>query len=233
MRPILAALLVIAPAAAGAESCPAPLAAAHKLVLVTAATLASSTASLQRFTRASLQSPWLADGGPTTALIGRNGVAWGYAFRRMARPGEPIKTEGDKRAPIGFYRLGASFGFMPSLRQDQLRIRADTVCVDDASSPAYNTITSRARIGSDVHGENMARVPYYRHGLLVDYPTSRAARGGSCIFVHLWTPNNKGTGGCVALPEPQLISLQRFAESGAVLAILPHQALERFKGCLP
>jgi len=233
MRSILAALLLIAPSAAWAQSCPAPLATANRLVLVSADTFSSSTASLQRFTRSSPQSPWVAAGGPTTALIGRNGVAWGHAFRAVAQPGEPIKTEGDKRAPLGFYRIGVRFGFTPSLRRDYLQIRADTVCVDDAASPAYNTITSRIRVGSKVHGENMARVPDYRHGLLVDYPTSRTARGGSCIFIHLWMPNKKGTGGCVALPEPQLVSLQSFAESGAVLAILPRQALERFKGCLP
>jgi hypothetical protein len=37
----------------------------------------------------------------------------------------------------------------------------------------------------------------------------------------------------VSVPEPQLIALQRFAAPGTVLAILPRQALDRFKGCLP
>lgn len=233
MRSILAALLLIVSSAAWAQSCPALVATAHKLVLVTADTLASSTASLQRFTRTSPQASWMPDGGPTTVLIGRNGLAWGHAFRHLAQAGEPIKTEGDKRTPIGFYRIGASFGFTPSLRRDYLQIRHDTVCVDDATSPAYNSVTQRARVGIKVHGENMARVPDYRHGLLVDYPTSRTARGGSCIFIHLWMPNKKGTGGCVALPEPQLVSLQSFAESGAVLAVLPRQASARFNACLP
>lgn len=233
MRSILAALLLLSPFPALAQTCPAPLADARKLVLVTADTLSSNTASLQRFARGTPQSPWQADGGATTALIGRNGMAWGYAFRGLARPGEPIKIEGDKRAPIGFYRIGASFGLAPSPRAGYLHIRESTVCVDDAESPAYNTITSRSRVGAKVHGENMGRVPHYRHGLLVDYPSSRTARGGSCIFIHLWMPNSKGTGGCVALPEAQLIGLQNFSQSGTVLAILPRQAIDRFKGCLP
>jgi L,D-peptidoglycan transpeptidase YkuD (ErfK/YbiS/YcfS/YnhG family) len=46
-------------------------------------------------------------------------------------------------------------------------------------------------------------------------------------------PGKTGTGGCVALPEPQLEAVQDFAQDGAVLAIMPRQALERFKGCLP
>ena len=84
-------------------------------------------------------------------------------------------------------------------------------CVDDLSSPAYNTITSRAKVGWKVHGENMWRVPEYRRGLLVDYPTDRKARAGSCIFIHLQLPGKTGTSGCVALPEPQLEALQDFA----------------------
>lgn len=225
--------MLMTPAAALAQSCPQPLAGARKLVLVVADTLSSKTASLQRFSRPLPQSPWRADGAPTAALIGRNGMAWGYAFRGFARSGEPVKTEGDKRAPAGFYRIGTSFGFAPSLRPGHMQIRTGTVCVDDVRSSAYNTITSRARVGDQVHGENMWRVPEYRHGLLVDYPSDRAARGGSCIFIHLWLPHKRWTGGCVALPEPQLASLQDFAQDGAVLAVLPRQALGRFRGCLP
>jgi L,D-peptidoglycan transpeptidase YkuD (ErfK/YbiS/YcfS/YnhG family) len=79
----------------------------------------------------------------------------------------------------------------------------------------------------------MWRVPQYRRGLIVDYPTDAKARAGSCIFIHLRLPASKGTHGCVALPEAQLNAVQDFAQSGAVLAVLPRQAVERFKGCLP
>ena len=56
---------------------------------------------------------------------------------------------------------------------------------------------------------------------------------GNCIFIHLQLPGRTGTNGCVALPEPQLEALQDFAVDGAVLAVLPRQALDRFKACLP
>jgi L,D-peptidoglycan transpeptidase YkuD (ErfK/YbiS/YcfS/YnhG family) len=114
-----------------------------------------------------------------------------------------------------------------------MRIGEGMVCVNDPASPAYNTITTRAKVGWQVHGENMWRVPDYRKGLLVDYPTDRKARAGSCIFIHLQLPGKTGTSGCVALPEPQFEALQDFAANGAVLAVLPRQALDRFKGCLP
>lgn len=223
----------LAPYAALAQSCPAPLGEARRLVLVTADTFASTTASVRQFERDSAGAPWQEVRGPATALIGHRGVGWSHAFRRFAHKGEPVKREGDKRAPAGFYKIGNSFGFAAAQAQNYTRIEVGTTCVDDLASPAYNTIASREKIGLKVHGENMWRVPEYRRGLLVDYPTDRKARAGSCIFIHLQLPGKTGTSGCVALPEPQLQALQDFAEPGAVLAILPRPALGRFKGCLP
>ena len=75
-------------------------------------------------------------------------------------------------------------------------------------------------------------MPEYRRGLLVNYPTDRAARAGSCIFIHVRRPDAKGTAGCVALPEPQLEALQDFAEGGAVLAVLPRAGARAVQGVL-
>ena len=226
-------LLVLLPSSAFAQSCPAPLRDARRLVLVVAPTMSSTTASLTSYVRAAPGAPWHATGGPATALIGHNGVAWSYAFARYARRGEPLKVEGDKRAPAGFFRIGRRFGFAAERGRGYLRLTQGTVCVSDARSPAYNTVASRAKVGWTVRGENMWRVPEYRRGLLVDYPTDRKARAGSCIFIHLRLPGATGTSGCVSLPEPQLIALQGFAVPGTVLAILPRETLDRFKGCLP
>jgi len=232
-RSFFALALLITPLTALAQDCPAPLAAAQRLVLVVANTMSSTTATVRRFERATPTSPWQVVGGPASALIGRNGVAWAHAFAPFAQAGEPMKREGDKRAPAGFFGIGRSFGFAASTRPGYLHIVEGTACVDDPSSPAYNTVTARAKIGQQVHGENMWRVPEYRRGLVVDYPSDRAARAGSCIFIHLRLPGRTGTAGCVALPEPELVKLQDFAQGGAVLAVLPKQALGRFKGCLP
>jgi len=230
---VLAFVMLIAPQAALAQSCPAPLAGARRLVLVVADKMTSTTATLQNYERASSGAPWTRAGGPASALIGQKGVAWAPAFRDFARAGEPIKTEGDKRNPAGVFAIGRSFGFATSRQAGYLHIVEGTTCVDDLSSPDYNTITTRAEVGWQVHGENMWRVPEYRRGLLIDYPTDAKARAGSCIFIHLRLPGKAGTAGCVALQEPQLIGLQNFAQGGAVLAVLPKAALDRFKGCLP
>jgi L,D-peptidoglycan transpeptidase YkuD (ErfK/YbiS/YcfS/YnhG family) len=233
MHLILLLAAFLAPTSALAQACPAPLARANKLVLVVADTWASTTARLQSFTRRSPRSPWQPEGGPVSALIGKNGLGWSFAFRNYAFPGEPVKQEGDKRAPVGFFRIGASFGFAPSSRSGYLQLKPDTVCVDDLRSPTYNRIAARGVIGPNVHGENMRNVPEYVRGLLVDYPTNARLRGGSCIFIHTRLPRRTGTSGCVAIDEPQVARLQDFAQSGAVLAIVPKPALVRFRGCLP
>src|SRR5665213_10878 len=230
---VLLFIVLIAPQVALAQSCPEPLASVRRLVLVTSATLRSTTASVERLERTWPKEPLQVTGGPATALVGYKGVAWAYAFRKFARVGEPVKVEGDKRAPAGFYKIGRNFGAAASQVPNYMRLVEGTICVDDLSSPAYNTITSRALVGAKVHGENLWRVPEYARGLLVDYPTDRKARAGSCIFIHLQLPGKIGTNGCVALREPQLEAVQDFSRDGAVLAILPRQALARFKGCLP
>ena len=216
------------------QSCPAPLGNARRLVLVTAETMTDMAASMRLYERASPAEPWHSLGAPEPATIGRGGMAWSQFFAKLARRLEPIKIEGDKRSPAGIYAIGRSFGTLASMQPGYLKLTPDTICVFDPSHPAYNTITSRAKVGPNVYAENMGHIlPMYRRGLLVDYPTDGRRRAGSCIFIHVWRSPTTGTAGCVAVPEPRVEALQNFSEGGAVLAILPRQALDRLKGCLP
>jgi L,D-peptidoglycan transpeptidase YkuD (ErfK/YbiS/YcfS/YnhG family) len=221
-------------AAARAQSCPAPLAGAKRLVLVTAPSMNDVVATMRLYERASANAAWRALGATEPATIGKVGMGWSQFFLKLARRGEPLKVEGDKRTPAGIYPIGRSFGILASSRPDYLHVTSDTICVHDLSSPAYNTIASRARVGPAVHAENMSRIlPMYRRGLLVDYPTDARKQAGSCIFIHVWRSPTTGTAGCVAVPEPRVEALQDFAAAGAVLAILPRGALDRLPGCLP
>jgi hypothetical protein len=222
------------PAAAFAQACPAALADAKRLVLVAADGFNGPSATMQTFERATPKDSWKAVGGPEPALVGKAGLAWSHFFREWRRGNEPIKVEGDKRAPAGIYPIGRSFGIVPSPRPGHLRVTNDTICVHDLSSPAYNTIASRARLGPQVSAENMSRaLPMYRRGLLVDYPTDAKARAGSCIFIHVWNSPTTGTAGCVSMPEARVEALQDFSAPGAVLAIMPRAALPRLAACLP
>ena len=231
---VAAVAIVHSGVAARAQSCPAPLADAKRLVLVTAPGMNDMAATMRLYERASANAAWHALGATEPVTIGRAGMGWSQFFLKLARRGEPLKVEGDKRTPAGIYPIGRSFGILASSRPGYLQVTPDTICVNDLSSPAYNTIASRARVGPAVHAENMSRIlPMYRRGLLVDYPTDARKQAGSCIFIHVWRSPTTGTAGCVAMPEPRVEALQDFAAAGAVLAILPRGALERLSGCLP
>jgi L,D-peptidoglycan transpeptidase YkuD (ErfK/YbiS/YcfS/YnhG family) len=232
-----AVLALLLPATSGAQErpvCPEPLAAATRLVLVTASGMNTPEARLQTFERGTPAERWRAAGRPEPVLIGRAGLAWSHFHRSLARRGEPIKVEGDKRAPAGVYAIGRSFGTLPSSRPGYLHVSAETVCVDDVRSPAYNTITTRDRIAPKTSVENMSRMlPMYRRGIAVDYPSDARAKAGSCIFIHVWRDPKTPTAGCVAMPEARVEALQAFVEPGAAIAIMPAVALDRLPGCLP
>jgi L,D-peptidoglycan transpeptidase YkuD (ErfK/YbiS/YcfS/YnhG family) len=214
-------------------ACPAPIAEASRLVLVTTQSMDAALATLQLFTRPSADMPWKRVSAAEPAVVGRAGLGWGYPFLDVKESEEPEKVEGDERTPAGFFRIGASFGFAPSRRPGYIELKSgETVCVEDPSSPLYNTITKRSEIGS-VEADDMRSSRLYRRGLFIDYPSDREGRRGSCIFIHIWSAPDVGTAGCVGLPEARVRALQQFSRAGAVLAVLPKTALYRFAGCLP
>jgi L,D-peptidoglycan transpeptidase YkuD (ErfK/YbiS/YcfS/YnhG family) len=216
-----------------AETCPRPIAQASRLVLVTTQSMDTALATLQLFTRRSPHKPWKRIGEAEPAVVGKAGLGWGYPFLDFKEGEEPEKFEGDGRTPAGFFRIGASFGFGPSRRPGYIELKSgETVCVEDPSSPFYNTITKRSDIGS-VEADDMRSSALYRSGLFVEYPSDRATRRGSCILIHLWSAPDIGTAGCVGLPEARVRALQDFSQAGAVLAVLPETALDRFASCLP
>lgn len=230
----LFAFATLAASTAYAGTCPQPLDTALRLVLVTAPSMHSPNAQMRRFERTSPGEPWQPIGEAEPAVVGQSGLGWGATFLEAKQSGEPEKFEGDRRTPAGFFRLGASFGFNASMSPGYLTLKAgETVCVDDPSSGHYNTIKPRSVIGARTSGEDMRLIALYRSGVLIDYPSDRATKRGSCIFIHVWKAPGSGTLGCVALPEPRVTALQSFAEPGnAVLGILPAAAVTRFADCL-
>jgi len=230
---LLALIILLAPSAAGAQTCPEPLASARRLALVTANSMETKFARLALYERKSHGDSWRPLGKPEAVMLGKHGLAWGRDFQQLARPGEPIKREGDKRTPAGIFRIGAPFGFARSKRTGYVRVKTgETFCVDDVRSPAYNTITTLVRAGR-VTGERMWTYPEYRHGLFIDYPSKYPGKAGSCIFIHVWSAPGEGTAGCISMPARRVVALQDFSEAGAVIAIAPQSALGRFAGCLP
>jgi L,D-peptidoglycan transpeptidase YkuD (ErfK/YbiS/YcfS/YnhG family) len=219
---------------AQAAACPAALAEAERLIVVTTGTMTDTAATLTRYER-SADGGWRRSAAASPVVVGSTGVAWAWSFAHVATPGEPRKLEGDNRTPAGIFRIGQPFGLAASPLPGYLQLRpAATFCVDDPSSPFYNRIVDRTTAGPATRGEDMATIEFYRRGLTVDYPTNAETQGGSCIFLHVWKGPGQGTSGCVAGEEPLIEVLQSWASARpTAIAILPLTAQQRFSSCLP
>jgi D-alanyl-D-alanine dipeptidase len=210
------------------------LADALSLVLVTTPSMNSSAARARLYKRGAPAEEWIPEGKAEAAVVGKAGLAWGHGFLEHKVEGDAEKTEGDLRTPAGIFPIGRTFGFDASNHPGHVVLKVgETLCVDDPASPAYNKIVSRQDVGPSVSAEDMRAIPLYRAGIVVDYPTDREGRRGSCIFIHVWRGPGMGTAGCVAMPEPRVKALQVFTRKPSVLAILPESALKQFRECLP
>ena len=72
--------------------------------------------------------------------LGFNGLGWGLGIVKLhQKKNDPIKHEGDKKAPAGVFKLSMLFGYdkhknfkMPYLQADK-----HLICVDDSNSKYY------------------------------------------------------------------------------------------------
>lgn len=218
-----------------ATECADVVRASQRLLIATTADWNAPKATITMFERDSVTAPWRDLGIARDASVGLKGLAWGWPYRHLARPGEPVKKEGDLRSPAGVFAIGRPFGFEQSPLPGYMKIETDQhVCVEDASSEHYGRIIPRSQLEAGIKFDQMRAEPLYRAGFVVDYPPDRATKAGSCIFLHVWRAPGKGTAGCVALDEAGVVELREFV-SGApsAVAIVTKDMRQRFGDCLP
>jgi L,D-peptidoglycan transpeptidase YkuD (ErfK/YbiS/YcfS/YnhG family) len=217
-----------------APGCPDAIHGAEKLVLVLSASMSARVAKAEFFERGK-DGRWTPAGKPRPATLGRNGLGWSWTFRSLASAGQPVKREGDGKTPAGFFGVGKAFGFSPAKRDNYVRLeKGEHYCVDDPDSPHYNSVIPRSKAGGAKGGEDMGAMSQYREGLFLNYPTNRALKGGSCIFVHVWRGEGSATTGCVALPEADVVEMQQWSAAGkTVIGIFPEKAWRKLHTCFP
>lgn len=54
-------------------------------------------------------------GEPFAIVVGKNGMAWGTGLTTPTPDQQPLKHEGDGKAPAGIFKLGGAFGYAPPL----------------------------------------------------------------------------------------------------------------------
>jgi hypothetical protein len=214
-----------------------------QLIVVTTSDWSAVEGRLQRYERANPHKKWKPAGGPTSVVVGKNGLGWGSGAvvsddPKIRAASDPVKKEGDGKAPAGIFTVSQAFGYAPQplsgWKMPYLNLTASVECVDDISSKFYNRVVDRAAVAPDWNSsEHMLRPDeLYRWGIVVDHNSNPPQPGGgSCIFLHIWRGEGKGTVGCTAMPQEQLESVLGWLDPARkpLLVQLPLPQYERLK----
>jgi len=210
-----------------------------QMLVVTTSGWNDSRGTLQRYERTKIRSKWKAVGKAVSVVVGRNGLGWDAKIlstdSHLHFPSDPVKHEGDGKAPAGIFRLGTAFGYAPQpesgLKMPYLGITDSTQCVDDVNSKFYNRLVDHQAVSQPDwnSNEDMHRKDdLYQWGLIVEYNSDPPVPGrGSCIFMHIWKGPGIGTSGCTAMEEPNLESVLQWLDSGKI-PVLVQMPEERY-----
>jgi L,D-peptidoglycan transpeptidase YkuD (ErfK/YbiS/YcfS/YnhG family) len=214
-----------APAQVGAAE-PDPLAQSTQMIMVTTSDWNAVEGRLQRYERGAPGEAWRPVSTSIPIVVGKNGLGWGIGAIATDDPkvraaSDPVKQEGDGRAPAGVFALGTAFGYASQLPRESkmpyLELTPATECVDDVGSKHYNRVVERSTVAPDWNSSEHMRSAgeSYRWGIVVNHNgtvTNANARppvpgGGSCIFLHIWKSSEQGTVGCTAMSQIELETL--------------------------
>jgi L,D-peptidoglycan transpeptidase YkuD (ErfK/YbiS/YcfS/YnhG family) len=210
----------------------------RQLILVVTDDWNAVAGTLRRFDRISPSASWTEVGSSLPVVVGRAGLAWGRGVRSDPASGDPIKKEGDGKAPAGAYRLGVAFGSAPqkpaSWKVPYLFLSDEVECVDDVASGHYNRLISKRQVARAdwKSSERMWEQRLYTWGLVVEHNTGTIeSAGGSCIFMHIWSGPARGTAGCTAMAEPDLLATLAWLDPARtpVLVQLPRTEYSRLR----
>lgn len=180
------------------------LIASEQIVLVVSPDMNSSTASLE----------CIEDGKtiykPIDVNIGKNGLGWGIGFSNIIHNQLEVKKyEGDKKAPIGIFKLSSIFGYKKKshFKMPYIYASENLICVDDSDSKEYNKIISLVKTKPKSFEYMRRHDSQYRVGIVVQHNTQQRKGRGSCIFLHVEKGANKPTVGCTSMPYPDIVKI--------------------------
>ena len=187
----------------------ASLSASEQLILIVSNDFDTDKASLSRYEY--IENQYEKIGDRIVVNIGRNGLGWGIGQKGFTpKHGEPLKHEGDGKAPAGIFKISKAFGYAQSINTKMPYIQANKqlICVDDTHSKDYNKILDINNSDDPKSFEWMHRKDdLYKIGLVVEHNSIAKKGAGSCIFFHIRKSIDAPTAGCSAMKEEELAKI--------------------------
>ncbi len=165
--------------------------------------------------------------------LGRNGLGWGKGLLYFKhKPNEPIKQEGDGKAPAGLFQLNSFFGYKQhhfSFKYKQLS--PDDLCIDDSDSKDYNKLIKSKDTKNFNSYEHMKREDkLYALGITIGHNQDNIKHAGSCIFIHIQRDKGSATSGCTSMKEETLFKLMKWLDASKNPLLLQLPSLYLNKG---
>ena len=139
---------------------------------------------------------------PIKVNVGKRGFGFGLGkVTLLKKEGEPIKYEGDQKAPIGIFSLDAIFGYdkESKFKMPYIHARKGVICVDDSDSEFYNKIIDEPKIMPKSFEEMRRDDAQYELGIVVGHNKEQLKKRGSCIFMHVQKSKDAPTAGCTSM----------------------------------
>ena len=139
--------------------------------------------------------------------LGKNGLGWGLGQGELQQnPTDPLKKEGDNKAPAGIFTLSNIFGYEKTnnFQLAYLYASETLICVDDTDSPLYNTIVQMPQIAPKSFEKIKRQDHQYELGIVVGHNVQGVKGRGSCIFLHVEKAHEAPTAGCTSMPLKQI-----------------------------
>jgi L,D-peptidoglycan transpeptidase YkuD (ErfK/YbiS/YcfS/YnhG family) len=182
---------------------------------------------------------WRAMSPPLRVLYGKNGLAWGRGVLGANEPGLH-KTERDKRAPAGVFKIGMIYTYDPALpegaRYPFHTITDADAWIDDPTLPHYNQhVVVDPKNPPPWFKRQKMRLNDPPHRWLIeirhnaDPPVPNA---GSAIFFHIQRGPDRSSAGCTVMPEAAILRIIQWlkAEKNPNYVLLPRdEYLKRWK----
>jgi L,D-peptidoglycan transpeptidase YkuD (ErfK/YbiS/YcfS/YnhG family) len=225
---VVAIISIIIIKSSTASELPTVTSASRQLIVVITPSWNDLKARVYRFEKS--ETSWRKLTGIYEAVVGSKGMAWGQGFRGNNET-DPVKKEGDRRAPAGIFGLVTAMGYTSTppvgITFPYEQIKENSFCVDDMASHYYNRIIKTSDLSAPAadlwkSAETLKRKDdLYKWLIVVDHNVKDPKPGaGSCIFIHVWRSPEKGTAGCTAMTEKDVVELMTWLKNDADPALV-------------
>lgn len=170
--------------------------------------------------------------------LGKNGLGLGISDLSLKYDAKDIKKkEGDKKAPIGIFRLTSTFGYTNTFKTKMPYTQAtkNLICVDESSHKNYNQIIMMPPIKPDSFEYMKRDDAQYEIGIVVQHNTIQKKNAGSCIFIHVQKGKNTPTAGCTSMTYDDLKKIVEWLDisKNPILIQIPKKYLDEVKKLYP